>query len=197
MGTRKQGLVRRLASLTAVAVAGAAVALLAAPAIDQEQVNVDPDSNLLVGGSPGQMLAQVFTAGRTGRLTHVTLPIGCTPTSAVTVWVERVSGGLPNGQVLTRTRLPGTDFPMIEPSPGIGFRIIEFQVRPKVTAGRQYAIVVDAGIDGCGVYSGPTASSSYPGGVGYYAVRSDLPEWAPFPLGSDLAFQTFVDPAGR
>jgi len=169
-----------------------AVILFAHPMIDQEQVNVDPAFLFAIGGGSEQKLAQVFTAGRGGRLTHVTLPIGCQPTEVLRVSIQETTAGVPNGNILSDLSLPGTIFPPTAPSPGVGFRIVELRRRPRLLAGQQYAIVLEAGSVSCYVYPGPVGDS-YPAGSGYFDARPNGPGWLPILPNNDLPFQTFME----
>lgn len=170
-----------------------AVILFAHPMIDQEQVNVDTAFVLAIeSGGSEQKLAQVFTAGRDGRLTHVTLPIGCQPAAVLNVSIQETTAGVPNGSILSVLSLPGTIFPPTAPSPGIGFRIVELRRRPRIVAGQQYAIVLEAGTDSCHAYQGPVGDP-YPAGSGYFDARPNAPGWLPLAPNNDLAFQTFME----
>ena len=177
-------------SVVAALLAGAVVT--AAPMIDQEQVNVATSSTLAIGGKSEQKLAQVFTAGVTGKLTHVTVPVSCDPAATLSVRVEKAVGGAPGGTVLATEVLGGSLFPTIVPSPAVGFRIVEFTSPPDVFTGTEYALVLEAGSDSCGLYVGP-AGDTYTAGVAYFDARPNPPGWLAMIPVLDLAFQTFVE----
>ena len=183
-------------SLFLFVAAGLAIGILiAAPMIDQEQVNVYPSLTWAVGGVSTQKLAQVFTAGRDGRLSHVTLPITCTSAAILTVSIQETTAGIPNGSVLAEEVLPGTIFPPIDQQPAIGFRIVEFSKQPKLIRRMQYAIVLEAAtVDSCGVYQSPEGDF-YPAGSGYFdgLPSPPVPGWRPLGPRNDLPFQTFMD----
>ena len=178
------------AALATIALSGAV--LLAAPMIDQEQVNVDTGSTLAVGGASEQKLAQVFTAGLNGKLSHITVPIGCQPSAKLTVNIEKTVGGAPAGSILAQEVLAGSLFPAIVPSPGVGFRIVQFSSPADVFAGDQYAIVLEASGGSCGVYPGPLGDS-YAAGGAFFDARPNPPGWVAMLPVLDLAFQTFVE----
>ena len=182
--------VRTFAVVVAAALAG--VVVLAATTIDQEQVNVDTSSTLAIGGASEQKLAQVFTAGRTGQLTHVTIPVACESAATLTVNIEKATGGVPTGSVLAQEFLAGSTVPTIVPSPAVGFRIVQFNNPAYVFAGVQYAVTLKASGDSCGLYHGP-AGDSYAGGVAYFDARPNPPGWLAMIPVFDLAFQTFVE----
>ena len=181
---------RWTAGVCSVVLAGAVV--LAQPMIDQEQVNVDTGSTYAVGGASEQKLAQVFTAGLSGKLTYVTVPVTCDPAATLTVTIEKTSGGVPIGSVLALETIAGSNFPTIVPSPAVGFRIVRFSNPPAVTAGTSYAVVLEAGKDSCGLYHGP-AGDTYGGGAAFFDARPNPPGWVAITPVLDLAFQTFVE----
>ena len=182
-----------------------AAALLALPAfavqprIDQEQPAVDNTGpTLAIGSGSHQKLAQVFTAGLTGRLTHVMVPVSCDPAATITVQIQGVSGGLPNGAVLASETMSGSTYPAYVPPystvPDAGFRLVEFQPPPMISAGTEYAIVLQ-GIGDCSILSAPS-SDFYTGGHAYYDALPNPPGWVrlapPQGPSDDLSFQTFV-----
>lgn len=179
-----------LASLLVCGLAG--IVVLAAPTIDQEQVNVDTTYTFAIGGASEQKLAQVFTAARTGKLTHVTVPVECETAATLTVNIVKAPGGVPSGSILAQQVLAGSTFPAIVPSPAVGFRIVRFDNPTAVFAGVQYAVTLEATGDSCGVFPGP-AGDSYPGGTAYFDARPNPPGWVPMMPVTDLAFQTFVE----
>jgi hypothetical protein len=167
--------------------------VLAAPVIDQEQYTVD----LSVGAaavtdtSPRQLVAQTFTPGRSGLLTHVTLPIECQPSATLLVRIEKTSGGVPNGGVLQQEVLAGTVFPAGSISPPPSLRVVDFSGPSLVAAGETYAIVLEAFGDFCS-WSGGPAADSYGGGAAL--TYSDwIGAWMPWTLSADMPFQTFVE----
>jgi hypothetical protein len=170
-----------------------AIAAFAQPIIDQEQALMGTTSVLAVGGSSKQKLAQVFTAGRTGYLTRVTVAIGCTSGAIFNAAIEEAGGGAPSGFVLASETIPGGVFP-----PPVGsFRIIEFCKPALVVRGKQYALtleVLNPPAESCGVVPGP-AGDSYTGGLGYFDALPNPPGWIANIPEVDLAFQTYVDRA--
>ncbi|MGZ8812353.1 MAG: hypothetical protein ACXW29_14535 [Thermoanaerobaculia bacterium] len=166
------------------------LAAYAQPIIDQEQA-VLSTTVLAVGGSSEEKLAQVFTAGRSGYLTRVTVPIGCTTGAIFNAAIEEAGGGAPSGFIVASETIPGAAFP-----PPVGsFRIIEFCKPAFIVKGKQYALtlqVLNPTTDSCGVVVGP-AGDSYTGGVGYFDALPNPPGWIANIPEVDLAFQTYVD----
>ena len=145
--------------------------------------------------SSGRLAAQTFTAGITGALTEVTLPIQKLGTGAgATASIYETSGGVPDCAVATAVIDPSTVAPLVlaDPIGLVSFRIM-FDTPAQVQAGTQYAIVVASnrasrgdsllwGLFNTGLYSGGTALAKTSGG------------WGPtFPVSADRAFQTEVD----
>lgn len=173
--------------------------LFAAPTIDQEQIVVDTTANTLaIGGASEQKLAQTFTAAKSGCLSHVTVPLGCEPAASLTVEIQETTDGVPSGTVLASETLPGTLYPQLSaaPVPG-GFRIVEFTSPALITAGKQYAVVLSAAGDSCGIFQGPLGDP-YLGGHGFFDARPNPPGWIQFFEGrDDLPFQTFVEETSK
>ena len=188
-----------LKSVVCVSLLWSSAVFASQPRIDQEQPAVDNiGPTLAIGGASHQKLAQVFTAGQSGRLTHVTAPISCDPAATITIEIQKVSGGLPTGAVLASETESGSTYPAYTAPystvPDAGFRLVEFQPPQVVTAGTQYAIVLSA-IGSCSILSAP-AGDFYSGGHAYFDALPNPPGWLPLapPLGpsDDLSFQTFV-----
>lgn len=164
--------------------------------LDQQQPLIaDPTvvGGAAIGGSSKQMLAQVVTAGLTGVLTQVRLPVVCSDDDLI-VEIQGVAGGIPDGMVLTSETFPGASLPSFFPDPP-RFRSLVFSAPAPVSAGSVFAIVLRSagGPGACGVFLGPIGDP-YPGGD---ALGNALPDsiWVPVALGtgrSDLPFQTIV-----
>jgi hypothetical protein len=192
MGQRVLGTVTR-GHLGAVAILllGAASAAQA-QAVDQEQPLIDGSVGYFVLGGPNnQQLAQVFTAGRTGLLAAVEFPLSCSDDSAgaITLEVRNVEAEVPGDAVLSETTFQPGAFPPFWPNdlPEYLRRLTLSEPLP-VTAGVQYALVLQSLDASCGLAQGPEGES-YSGGDGWY--RDNGP-WGWGPLGSrfDLPFRT-------
>ena len=138
-------------------------------AIDQQQPAMQTAGyTLAVGGNSQQKLAQVFTAGRSGSLTEVDIPIGCTAGADLVLSIENVTGGKPNGTVLTTQTFPTAGLPLTT------FRRFVFTAPVTVTAGTQYAVVIySTGLsvsNSCGIFQGPVGNP-YAGGNMYFDSR--------------------------
>src|SRR5262245_66412816 len=84
----------------------------ATPVIDQQQPLIDASvGGLVIGGTSTQKLAQVVTTGVPGLLAEIRLPVACDPGSNLIVEIQGVSGGRPNGVVLTSQIIPGSSLP--------------------------------------------------------------------------------------
>lgn len=164
--------------------------------IDQQQPIVDiAVGSLAIGGTSTQKLAQVVTAGMSGYLTEVRLPVACDAGSNLIVEIQEVTAGAPNGVVLTSQAVSGTSLPPFFPSPP-SFRGLVLSTPVSVTAGTQFAIVLrSAGT--CGVFGGPVGDSYVAGNL-YFDALPNPPGWlcACSFAGDrfDLPFQTLVDP---
>src|SRR5262245_16933558 len=85
-----------------------------AAAIDQRQLIIDSSpstGSLAIGGSSEQKLAQVVTAGVSGFLTAVRLPVLCGATGTLNVEIQAVDEDKPNGVVLTSESVSASSLP--------------------------------------------------------------------------------------
>jgi len=164
--------------------------------LDQSQSLVDTNTGPnAIGGSSDQELAQVVTAGLSGSLTAVGLPVAGSGT--LLVQIEGVSGGIPNGTVLTSQTVAGSSLPDFATDP-TGFRFLELSQPVNFLAGDLYAIVLSAlspPSDSFGLLNGPLGNP-YPGGDAVFSGLINPGTW--YPLGNgrfDLPFESFVMPA--
>lgn len=158
--------------------------------LDQEQPTIDTSVGFVfaIGGGSEQKLAQVVTPGLTGTLTEVDLSLACE--GDLTIQIQGVSGGKPNGVVLGTFVTPApVPFPTT-------FRSFVLPSPVAVTAGVQYAIVLSS-TGSCGIWPGPVGDP-YPGGNAFFDSRPNPPGiWELLSIGNgraDLPFRTFVDP---
>ena len=149
---------------------------------------------------PSGYAAQTFTAGVTGALTDVVLPVRGT-TDQVTVAIAPVGA---NGAPLVGSPLASTSLAFTKPA---SYTSIDFPFpsRPGVVAGKQYAVVVSSATEAAphsyiawqadmgssvGDESGtPCANGVYPGG------RAWTQGSPPLGADADFFFETYVVPA--
>jgi hypothetical protein len=186
--------------LLAAACGREAVAPLVAPsftrvAVDQSQPIADAAApfTFAIGGPSTQILAQTFTAGASGKLRQVDLPVACDAGSLV-LEVRDLTGGVPGATVLaTETYAASTFAPF---TPGVAtFASLRVTPAPTLTAGTSYALVLSDPTGSCGIIPGPVGDP-YAGGT---ALVLDLAtgNWQPLSLGNDrddLPFVTYVQP---
>jgi len=158
----------------------------AGQALDQRQGTVD----MSVGGlavNPGQNLAQVVTAGRTGQLLAVAFPVACNEDSVLVVEVRGVASGAPDETVLTSTTVSGAGLPHWPYPTPVTLRTLMLSSPVPLMAGTAFAIVLRSAGD-CTVFQGPEGNV-YEGGDAYYQDPA-YPGW--YPVGRDLPFETFM-----
>jgi hypothetical protein len=164
--------------------------------LDQEQPVVSAAGGLAISGPSEQKLAQVYTAGRSGFLDRIELPIGCSEGPGMLhVAIHEVApgGSLPGTPVGRHSRTG--PFAARDAAGDPVFRSIPFGgVRQRT--GDLYAIVVTADPDlECSWLSGP-GGDPYPGGDGWFDARPNRPGWIELAFGpddpADLPFRTFV-----
>ena len=191
------GGLKRVAVTSAVAVLG-----IAAPAhagtLDQQQTTYDGSFDLGLNG-PDRVAAQTFTAGLTGGLDQVDLPVGyetgCQPVGPLIVQIRTVANGLPSGTVLASASLASSQVDD-EVGATTDFVSVAFASPAPVKAGIAYAIVLLA--PEAGDCAGPLAyyewqlgaDNSYPTGAAYFSVNGGT-TWPAFGT-TDGAFRTYV-----
>lgn len=170
---------------------------VAAPIIDQQQPVIDlAVGPLFVGGTSQQKLAQTVTAGLSGVLTEVRFPVAC-DFGNLSVQIQGVTGGVPNGTVLAEQIFPAASLPPFFPVPGVvTLRSLPFSSPASVSIGQQFAVVLTSD-GGCGVFQGPLGDS-YGGGNAFFDALPNPPGWVCSCIFAgarfDLPFQTLVDP---
>lgn len=150
----------------------------AAPVLDQE------NAGARAGGAPnGMPVAQIITAGSSGALTSVEADlalVGPATGCSLGLQIRMVESGLPGDTVLASRVFPA----------GLvadDFLEIEFDRPATVSAGEQYAIVIENSTGGC-IANWIRGDGSY-GGGGMFHVSGG--EWVP--RSGDARFRTYVD----
>jgi hypothetical protein len=156
---------------------------VAAEVVDQAQDASESAEGLAVGR--GQDLGQTVTAGVSGILSAVRLPLTCS-SGTVQLEIQGVDEGLPDGRVLAADSLtiaPGSlsTSPLTIPVTGL----------PPFRAGDSFAVLVSASGE-CVLPQGPSGDS-YAGGQGLVR-RAGSQVWEPLAGARDLPFETLVFP---
>jgi hypothetical protein len=164
------------------------------PGLDQQQTTVDPSANTnAIGGGSQQILAQVVTSGRAGRLTEVRLPVACSSGNLI-VEIRYVSSttGEPVGTAVSAETIAGATISGTPPP----FRSVKLSVPVWVGVGDRLAIVLSSA-GTCAIWPGPVGDP-YSGGHAWFDARPNAPhQWVRANVGTgrdDLPFQTFVVP---
>lgn len=170
----------------------------AAEIIDQSQLLINPASGYLgIGGGSEQKLAQTFTAGVTGNLVAIRMPvIGCGGGELVMEVRLAAADGTPNGTLLSTTRFA----PATVPPSGADFHEFRLAEPLRIRRSVKYAYTLrmepTALTSNCS-YAKSEAGDPYAGGEHYFDTRPNPPGWlaaseVPDPA-KDLAFETIVD----
>ncbi len=181
----------------------AALALVAAsasavePEVAAQQFNVRSPVNTVIGGSVAQRFAQTFVLNKRGYVSHITLPVGCTPNAWLYVTIEKVdANGAPNGTVLAEQLVPGNILHAY-PTPAVPFNLIEFTAPALLDPGTYAFTLNRKGRYDCTLYVGPDGDT-YQQGKAWFIARGNPPYWIEsfFTPGvpHDLAFQVYVRP---
>jgi hypothetical protein len=219
----KQRATLLLAAITASLLLATSVAL-AASLLDQQNAT-DLDESTLSFSTPGMTVwdglvgGQIFTAGQSGTLDKVSLPLLYEPApiqgsdqSDLVVQVKAVDGsGLPTGDPLSSVTVPAAEFGTSWPPAPPKWREITFTEPAQVTAGTQYALLASTKnpescpVSGSGCRNGHyvflRSSSSNPYSSGYMVTRDYAGEWFKYDgshgadLHFDAGFKTYVSAA--
>jgi RHS repeat-associated protein len=160
--------------------------------LDQQQTIFTSDAPVAINAT--QDLAQTVTAGITGALTKLSMPVGCSISSPANAAVDGLlveiqgvtAGGLPNGIVLTSQTFPANTLP---PTGGALFFVdLVFSSPISMSVGQKFAIVLrpnTTGVD-CAIAYG-SGSDVYLGGTEFCCSTS---LWTDQVM--DLPFETWV-----
>lgn len=170
----------------------------AAEVVDQSQLLINPASGYLgIGGGSEQKLAQTFTAGVTGNLVAIRMPvIGCGGGELVMEVRLAAPDGTPNGTLLSTTRYA----PATVPPSGADFHEFRLGEPLRIRRSVKYAYTLrmdsSALTSNCS-YAKSEAGDTYAGGEHYFDSRPNPPGWLAASEvsdpGKDLAFETIVD----
>jgi len=175
------------ASLVPFTIASILGTARATPNVDQQQPIIDSSvAGMGLGGASERKLAQVVTAGLTGALTEVRLPISCS-SGDLRIEIQGVTDAEPDGTILSSEIIPGASLS----STGTGFRSLALSAPVSFAAGSAYAIVLTA-TGSCGLFQGP-GGDPYLGGNAFYDSRPNAPGWVRLTERLDLPFQTVVE----
>ena len=166
--------------------------------VDQSQYLLKPDSGGdLIGPENGQILAQIVTAGISGALTGIGLPVAGNGSGTLTLQIEGVSGNLPNGTVLASQNFDGANLPIGLPDPS-PFVLLILATPVNFSAGEKFAFVLSASSGDFFAVLPGAVGDTYPGGDAFYQGQPLPPgQWAPLDSAgpTDLPFETLVEPA--
>jgi Bacterial Ig domain len=159
--------------------------------LDQQQTDTS-GGNITMGEVPffgfNASFAQTFTAGLSGELDRVDLPLQGGGTDPLIVEIRDTSGGVPGGTVLASASVPASSVP----DAGFEWVAVTFSGPATVQSGTQYAIVAyttDTLPPGYSWFVGPV--DTYAGGATWESP--DVPPssiW--FGPTNDAAFKTYV-----
>ena len=184
---------RARAGRTAALAATAAALVVLAPAaraagpLDQSQTALDGTHSYFAFSV--QTFAQTFTAGRTGLLDQVTLPLRAYGGGALTVDVVPVGAGVPvaGATPLASATVPAAAAPRFGPVHWVAVPLAD----TLVTAGTQYAIALEPPAQPW-VWLGASAPLYADGQAFFSFPPSPIGAWRP--LSYSFGFQTFVVP---
>ena len=155
----------------------------------EDQSYTAPGIAAVAFSGTSQYVAQTFTAGLTGALTGVSIDVASGEVGELYVRVVGVTDGVPNGTVLGE-RFLWT--PSLEPISSAPLSYLISFAPIYITAGTQYAIVVNYTWESThGTWSGGEGDP-YPGGSVFLGNEYTLTQWTPAQADLDLHFRTFV-----
>lgn len=188
-------MIRKCALAAGLLLLGAEAA--AAERVDQAQTSLDAARGFLgIGGESEQKLAQTFTAGLTGDLVALRLPIiGCARGDLVIEIRIAGPGGTPDGPLLGVTRID----PALAPVSGAALHDFRLAAPVRIRASAQYAFVLRMEPEPaafCSYAHSPVGPDLYARGALFHDTRPNPPGWIPSASTggeSDLAFETVVE----
>ena len=164
--------------------------------LDQEQPLIEPAHGLqAVGGTMEQKLAQTVTAGISGRLVEVHVPIACGSGEVILeIWALGTRGE-PAGRPMVIEIIRAFEFPRAGDPPAFHRFVID--PAPRFEAGDRFAITLRDKSGECSMWPGPKGDS-YTRGDGWF-INNTPPttDWTrnadtPYPF-HDWPFKTYVD----
>ena len=157
MKHKKTGFLLQLVLVSIVSVFAFAATLI----IDQQQPVIDLNVGAMaIGDFTHQLVAQTFTAGVTGQLRQVDLPIACDSGQLIVELQGVTASGEPNGQVLSRKVVRATNLPSVNPPV---LRSFVFKNAIHFQAGDRFAVVLENKRGSCGIFQGPAGNPYVPG----------------------------------
>ena len=162
--------------------------------LDQSQPAYDLGNTWAIGGFYNQFLAQTFTAGISGRLREIMVPIAC-DSGRLTVGIWDVDGsGLPGSPLYAETYRASYFDPFVAGE--FSSAVLRLAPGLDIRAGTMYALVFsnpDAPTGSCGMIKGAADSDHYLPGKAY--ARDDVNSgWVPTATEGrdDLVFAIYV-----
>jgi len=138
-------------------------------------------------------VGQTFTAGLTGDLAAVSIDVLSSGPFSLHIAIHGVTNGLPDSSILGEKTLWTTSDAGVSAPLSL---VIDFGAPIYITAGTQYAIVVDyTGSGSPGISQGNWSGASgdpYPDGAAYDTNDESFSTWSPVGSDIDLHFQTYV-----
>ncbi|TMB75493.1 MAG: CSLREA domain-containing protein, partial [Chloroflexi bacterium] len=148
-------------------------------------------ADVTLGAGIGNKAAQTVTARLSGKLTEVDLDVFCSGGAQLSIEVQGVSGGVPDGVMRSRLLVDG-------PINATGFHPFYFEDPSTVVAGAQFALVLgettNSGTLTCSIRNGADGDG-YGSGAGFWRETSDT-AWralaTPVNTYFDWPFKTYV-----
>jgi len=163
--------------------------------LDQQQPLVrDPARDYAIGGEVEQKLAQTVTAGLTGRLVEVQVPIACR-SGEVILEIRELNGDRPDGAILSTDIYRASDFPA--PGTPPAFQRLPLRTSLFFNAGDRFAIQLFDKSGECVLYRSPDGDSYTRGDAWFVNNTPPTTDWTPQSstpsADGDYPFKTFVD----
>lgn len=164
--------------------------------LDQQQPLIEPAHvTRAIGGASEQQLAQTVTAGISGRLVEVHVPVACGSGEVILEISGLSASGAPGAPTFARELRPAGEFAPVADPPV--FHRFVLDPAPRFDAGDRFTILLRDNTGACEMWLSPTGDA-YPRGDGWFinnvppttdwTRNADTPE--PF---QDFPFRTFVD----
>lgn len=167
--------------------------------LDQQQPEIPSlreTGSIQIGSTSDQTLAQVVTAGISGKIAQVDLPVFCTEGSDLSLEIRGVQRNgqdqpVPDDTVLTKALIPSAELPPYYDIDNPVFRRLSLSKHAEIEAGAMFSIVMYSQ-GSCATPHGPLGDP-YPGGDSWYK-NSTAQSWTRTngTVRMDFPFRTWV-----
>jgi len=172
------------------------------PMLDQSQPEIASTVSYVIGSQIDQRLAQVVTAGYSGKLVQIGAPIICNPDGNLILETRDVMQQddgryAPGTAIRSTTTIPGDQLPIFSDTSNPDFRLLKLDSPVALRSGEMFAFTLDSDV-ACGIPDAPKGDL-YKGGDAWITTNEVPPDdWQHFGGDKgkddwDLPFETWME----